>query len=109
MYVIIPRCLCSNDLPILPPLGGVMQEGLDDRMNDDSISPWWDRIRHSLAQSTSVSKAFLMAAVCRSVAMAIITANKKVQVTFSADQCVSLSVPFSLVFEDLQPTSFITG
>ena len=50
------------------------------QLRDNDISPWWDNVRQTLAQSTSTSRALFFAAVCRSVALEISTASKKVEV-----------------------------
>ena len=60
--------------------GGLPSEGSSAESSDNTISPWWENVRHSLAQSTATSRALSLASVCRVVAMEISTASKKVQV-----------------------------
>ena len=61
-------------------VGGLPSEGSSAESSDNAISPWWENVRHSLAQSTATSRALSLASVCRAVAMEISTASKKVQV-----------------------------
>ncbi|RMX40875.1 hypothetical protein pdam_00012040, partial [Pocillopora damicornis] len=59
--------------------GGLPSEMSSSQLRDNDISPWWDNVRQTLAQSTSTSRALFLAAVCRSVALEISTASKKVE------------------------------
>lgn len=59
--------------------GGLPSEMSSSQLRDNDISPWWDNVRQTLAQSTSTSRGLFLAAVCRSVALEISTASKKVE------------------------------
>lgn len=60
--------------------GSEFVDGLESEPDDSSLSPWWEHVRQTLAQSTSVASALSLAAVCRSVALGMSTTAKKVQV-----------------------------
>ncbi|XP_078349429.1 rab3 GTPase-activating protein non-catalytic subunit-like isoform X1 [Oculina patagonica] len=59
--------------------GGLPSESFSSQSRDNTISPWWENVRHTLAQSTATSRALSLASVCRAVAMEINTASKKVE------------------------------
>ncbi|KAJ7379957.1 hypothetical protein OS493_012719 [Desmophyllum pertusum] len=66
--------------------GGLPNESPLSQSCDNAISPWWENIRHTLAQSTATSRALSFASVCRAVAMEISTASKKVENAEEADR-----------------------
>ncbi|PFX27196.1 Rab3 GTPase-activating protein non-catalytic subunit [Stylophora pistillata] len=66
-------------LPYFGGQGGLPSENSSSQSHDNDISPWWENVRHTLAQSTSTNRALSLAAVCRSVALEISTASKKVE------------------------------
>ena len=60
--------------------GALLSDSSSSSACDDAVSPWWENIRHSLAQSTATRRALSLAVVCRAVAMEISTASRKVEV-----------------------------
>ncbi|XP_029189553.2 rab3 GTPase-activating protein non-catalytic subunit-like [Acropora millepora] len=59
--------------------GALLSDSSSSSACDDAVSPWWENIRHSLAQSTATRRALSLAVVCRAVAMEISTASRKVE------------------------------
>lgn len=59
--------------------GALTSEISSSHGHDNAVSPWWENIRHALAQSTATRRALSLAAVCRAVAMEISTASRKVE------------------------------
>ena len=60
--------------------GALPSESSTSQSRDNAVSPWWENVRHTLAQSTATNRALSIAAVCRAVAMEISTASRKVEV-----------------------------
>jgi len=59
--------------------GALPSESSASQSRDNAVSPWWESVRHTLAQSTATRRALSFAAVCRTVAMEISTASRKVE------------------------------